>query len=417
MIGLNLPKFLVISENYLKKSRYSKPSGVIISYLILQVVTATISIVRIPLSIQSIGISNFGILVVCLGLWSLFTISAESIRRETQVQKALNLDCKFNFGNLLFDIGIISILIAIISSTNRIMNAFDSRVFDSVLMIFGVAAIVHSFTSYLRGSLEGANQVGAANTLNAIGYIVAFPIFLLATKSNNLELIAISFAISLELPGLIYFVYHRIRRLKLEMSWRFTPSLIVARMQWFALQTVDLLSYSIDPLLVAMILSAADAAEYGVYQKLILIATAITVALGPLQSISSVARAADLNAKTLQLLNFWASSLVIFTLYFFAPQIILLISNGQFSVQNSIMIAILANAYSGILTSSLIQRTNTGRGLRIRILATSFATIMGLVFTATLLPSLGIAAAFWSSSMSLSLTYLILKLWKYRSAN
>lgn len=414
---LNLTKYSIISKNYFKKSRYLKSSRVIISYLILQAVTATLSIVRIPISIKSIGISDFGILVVCLSLWSLFTISAESIRRETQVKKALNLDCKFNFGNLLFDVGVISILIAIISSANRIMNTFDIRVFDSILLIFGVAAIVHSITSYLRGLLEGANLVGVANSLNTIGYIAAFPIFLLAAKSNNLELIAISFAISFELPGLIYFIYHRKIKLKAEMSWQFTPYLIVARMQWFALQTVDLLSYSIDPFLVALILGAADAAEYGVYQKFVLIATAVTVALSPLQAISSVSKADHLNAKTLQHMNFWASSFVIFTVYFFAPQIIVFISDGQFSVQNSIMIAILANAYSGIFTSSLIQQTNTGRGLRIRVLATSFATIIGLVFTVTLMPSLGIAAAFWSSSMSLSLTYFILKLWKYRSAN
>jgi O-antigen/teichoic acid export membrane protein len=394
-----------------------KPTGTISSYFCLQVITAAISILRIPITLKAIGIEGFGVFVVSSGFWALLTIGAESIRRETQVLTANSKFPDLKLGNLVFDfIAISGTIISIFCVLELSGNLNSDKVVKS-LIIFGIGALFHSLTSYLRGVIEGNGLVAAANILNLSGYLIAFPIYILSTKTQDISVITFAYVLSFEIPGFLYLAYIKYKSLFIKIRLSVSIQALKNRLNWFMLQSLDLLSYSLDPFLITIILGTSSSAEYGVYQKFLILGTSVTTALGPLLAIGRETKSNHFNHRFLQIFNVLISLPIIMLLFLYGKNLIDLLSDNMLQAKNSVLFALTINAIVGVLTSSLIQRSNSGRLLRIRIFASGIASILGLLISIGLLSRFGIGVTFWSSCISLTINYAIIRIWKSTHAS
>lgn len=223
--------------------------------------------------------------------------------------------------------------------------------------------------------------------------------------------------LSILLPGFFYLLTLKTKKTQIYFIWKSNSKPTQGIGIWISLQASDLLAFAADPILISILLTSNDVAKYAVYQKLLILGTAITTSLAPLQSLTNSIRFGSSNNHKLHRFNVGFSTFVIMGMLLIAPKAISFISGGKFHFEWSIFFALCLNALIGASTSQLIQSSNLGDRLKIRVKASILSTILGLTASIILLPILGISATFYSSALSLLAYFVYIKMWVRRHEN
>lgn len=175
----------MIYKRRVEFQKYLNFSTTIASYLLLQLITALISLLRIPMTINSIGVNNFSLIVIFLSLWPLLTINAEAKRKLAQTNTSNSKPTFLILTKLLKDFFILIVLCSMAGMFLTIQAQFDSKYIIQIVVIFLVGANLHSINCHMRGLLEGDGKIATANLANLAGFVLAFPFFIVAIQTDH----------------------------------------------------------------------------------------------------------------------------------------------------------------------------------------------------------------------------------------
>lgn len=376
----------------------------VLSYGFLQVTTAAISIFRIPLTIHEIGTVNYGLLAIVIGMWPLLAIPGEAHRKSAQIGALKNSIVIIEKSKLPLDTLFVLILCISVYFFLTLNEQIDARTLGVVLAIFAITGFLNCFNGYIRGSLERLNLTKQSNILTSIGFLASFPFFIVSIKIGTILAITIGYAFFYILPMIFQLTYCIIKKIQFKLCEEKPSKSIGKKFIWYRLILSEMLAYSLDIFIVALLLGPASAAEFSIYQKISTIGTATNTALAPIQVITRD----KLERRKLFNFGLCLTILSILLLSIFLPKLVNLLSHGSFESNSWVMAAIAFNCITGSLTSGYIQRNNEGERLEMRVNATLISSLLGLGFTALLIKSFGLGIAFWSSAGSLIFIFIAL---------
>jgi O-antigen/teichoic acid export membrane protein len=397
-------------KNKFNRESLNKPISLSIgTYGLYQLGTAVFAFIKIPLTIRSVGIAEFGILAVAMTLWAILSIPGESNRRIARVSYFQSRILPRNLGVILVDVCYVSTIGFGFAVLYSITSNEDTLPFFGALLLFSIAAILNSQLGFYHGTLEGAQKPEIANLISISGMSLGFITYLLALQTENFFIISSVQAISMILPGALIYFYLKITKFNLEFEQVTFKDMVSLRSKWSSLQFFELCSYALNGYLVLLFLGSISAAEFSIYQKVMIIASAATSALGPHYGISTNSRKEDSGSKDLKKLNFILTILGSLIILVFGSKVFEVLGDGKVVFSWIVILLVIVNALVGALTASTIQTSNSGHALSVRILSTGCTSLLTIFASILLLPHFGIGFLFLANACGSCIVFLSIR--------
>ena len=385
----------------------------VVSYGLLQLIAALLSIVRIRLTISALGVSNYGIVATSLGIWILLSIIGESARRESRISFLSKNSVEITIGSILVDLISILSIIGAFFVFYRPSNSQDKQAFELCLVILGATAFLNGLVGMLQGILEGLGLTSQVNVLSLMGNLCSFPIVIFAASQKSLSLTLISYGALYLFPGIMYANYIKRHQIEIRFNIGSERNLSASRFRWMTLQVGELATFAIDPYLIALRLGNSSVAKFSIYQKVLILLTLTSTAIAPLAATARFKTNSKSLMRQFVKVNVYAAILMSSCILLLGTRIVSIISNSRFSSETNLLCATVVVGLIGTVTSTRIQSHNLGIGLNLRIISTNISALIGLILTWVLLPRFGIVVSFMTTGVSVLLVYIPLRVMDY----
>jgi O-antigen/teichoic acid export membrane protein len=370
------------------------------SYALYQFVTAGLAIAKIPLTINSIGIENFAVLAVVSAMWTLLSIPGETSRRQSRISYSLNNSLSLNPVMFIFDVLLILIFSSLFVGIYLLNQQQHVATFVVLQIIFAVGAVANSFTGVFHGIIEGLHRADIANSISIAGNILGFLIYLMCLVSKSVIVISIAQCLSIVLPGILMSIYSKFIGVKIEVRIQDLKTQLKSRINWSLLQFFEMLSIALNGYLILLILNSTSAAEFSLYQKMLIVMTATTSALGPYFSVTNRNNTNQNGIIRVELMNILFTSSVGVIMLLIGSFLFKSLASNKLEFKSPILISLIISSLAGAVSSRTTQSSNSGRQFRIRLYSTGIASVLAIIGSIIFIPKFGVATVFYGGAFN-----------------
>lgn len=366
--------------------------------IILQVVNALLSIFKIPVIIKSLGVSGYIHVALLLSFWTLLSIQAEAQRKNARNIYALQ-GKRIGIPRPVLTIFCSIFVLIILSAKSNSEIKFQEN--SLYLFLLTLAALGNFYTSTIVGEVEARGKIDLVNTILILNQILTFPFLILAASTGNKLAIFLSILASYTGGNFLVFLY---AVCKIELTSNEKSSEVSNA--WPEIVIWELLPGSLTPYIASIICSETDISTYFIYLKFSILFAILPVALGPLNSLLIIKNDLKSMGSNLLKLNIFYVFVVGTGLLILHKTIIGYVGNGQVEADIKILFAVLFSGSVGVLVSSKVNSSTTGRAFTRRLVALRISIPLLILANIILMNAFGIISTFYISAFQSLFVYL-----------